>query len=126
MLKNRIKTGFPAIDDITGGFRSNDLIVIAGQQGIGTTSFALNVLVNNFMSNDIGYITLRDTEETIAERLYVLKEAMSVKMSIVPFSLDVSSVTVENTECDGSSIIHLPSPKRLALFQCMTLQKNGC
>jgi archaellum biogenesis ATPase FlaH len=126
MSKNRITTGFPTIDNILGGLRSDDLVVIAGQQGIGKTSFVLNVLTKNFASNNICYLTLRDSEETIAERLYVLKESMGVKMSIVPFSVGVVSVTLENTECDGSSIIHLPSPKRLALFQCMTLQKYDC
>ena len=127
MMRNkRIETGFPALDNLIGGFRSDDLIVIAGQEGIGKTSFALNILTRNFVGKEICYITLRDTEETIAERLYVLKEAMSVKMSVVPFSLGVASITVENTECDGSSIIHLPSSKRLALFQCVTLKKNDC
>jgi len=123
MTKKVITTGFQSIDNIIGGIRSDDLVVIAGKSGIGTTSFALNIVTNNFASNNICYLTLRDTEETIAERLYVLKESMGIKMSIVSFSIRDVSVTSEDTECDGSSIIHLPSPKLLELQRCISFRK---
>jgi hypothetical protein len=123
MSKYRIATGFPTIDNITGGFRSDDLVLIAGRQGIGTTSFALNILTKNFSSNDICYLTLRDTEETIAERLYVLKESIGVKMSVIPFQRDVVSVTLENTECEGSMVNYLSSPDIIELLGAVAFRK---
>ena len=38
-----IKTGFPEIDDLTGGFRNGDLIVLGGRPSMGKTAFALGV-----------------------------------------------------------------------------------
>lgn len=41
-----IKTGFSAIDIVTGGLKSSEMIVIAGQGRTGKTSLALSIAKN--------------------------------------------------------------------------------
>jgi replicative DNA helicase len=40
---DRVTTGFPELDELTGGFHQSELIVIAACPGMGKTSFALNI-----------------------------------------------------------------------------------
>lgn len=49
--------GFKDIDDMTGGMKPGDLIIIAGRPGSGKSSFAINVAVN---------VTLKDKDAVIA------------------------------------------------------------
>jgi len=43
-------TGFRKLDDITGGFKPGQMIVVAARPGIGKTTFALNIAKNVTMS----------------------------------------------------------------------------
>lgn len=38
-----LRSGFWDLDDLTGGFHNNDLIIVAGRPSMGKTSFALNI-----------------------------------------------------------------------------------
>ena len=41
-----VPTGFPQLDELTGGLRAGDLIIVAGRPAVGTTVFAMNVAVH--------------------------------------------------------------------------------
>ncbi len=40
------ETGYLEIDDLTGGFQKQNLIILAARPGVGKTSLALNVAQN--------------------------------------------------------------------------------
>jgi replicative DNA helicase len=46
MEENAIRTGFSAIDDITGGFKPSELVVIAGRPGMRKNAFAISIAKN--------------------------------------------------------------------------------
>lgn len=50
------KTGFPELDNVTGGMNNSDLVILAARPGMGKTSFALNLATN----------VTRRTERTVA------------------------------------------------------------
>ncbi|RQO31083.1 replicative DNA helicase [Taibaiella sp. KBW10] len=41
-----VPTGFPSLDEITGGWQKTDLIILAARPSVGKTAFALNLAVN--------------------------------------------------------------------------------
>lgn len=41
-----VPTGFPTLDEITGGWQKTDLIILAARPSVGKTAFALNLAVN--------------------------------------------------------------------------------
>ncbi|MEP6665594.1 MAG: DnaB-like helicase C-terminal domain-containing protein [Nocardioidaceae bacterium] len=64
-------TGFPALDDnLGGGFRSGELILLTGPQGLGKTTFALQIL-RNIALNDrsVLYFSFEHDPQTLLERL---------------------------------------------------------
>ena len=48
-----IKTGFFAIDSITGGFKPSELVVIAGRRGMRKNAFAISIAKNNAVDEKI-------------------------------------------------------------------------
>ena len=60
-----ISTGFERLDDILGGFVEGTLVTIGGRTGMGKTAFALNLLRNISIENNIPslYISLESTEQ---------------------------------------------------------------
>ena len=48
-----IKTGFFAIDSITGGFKPSELVVIAGRPGMRKNAFAISIAKNNAVDEKI-------------------------------------------------------------------------
>jgi replicative DNA helicase len=45
-----VPTGFPSLDEITGGWQKTDLIILAARPAVGKTAFALNLAVNAALS----------------------------------------------------------------------------
>lgn len=64
--------GFTDIDDMTGGMKPGDLIIIAGRPGSGKSSFAINVAVNVTMKDKdavIAVFSLEMTESALYRRM---------------------------------------------------------
>ena len=47
-----VPTGFPKLDEITGGFQSSDLLIVAGRPSQGKTAFALSIARNAALHKD--------------------------------------------------------------------------
>jgi replicative DNA helicase len=45
-IPSGIKTSFPEIDDVIGGLRKGELVIVGARPGVGKTSFALDVAMN--------------------------------------------------------------------------------
>tara|TARA_X000001316_G_C922311_1_gene37398 strand:- start:2582 stop:3883 length:1302 start_codon:yes stop_codon:yes gene_type:complete len=68
--KNIIRTGFNCIDDKIKGFKSGDLIVIAGRPGMGKTTWALNVAANNIAQGKTALVfSLEMTKEQLLKKI---------------------------------------------------------
>ena len=52
MVEERIKTGFHDLDELTGGFRKGELILLGARLAMGKTSFAENLAENISVSQD--------------------------------------------------------------------------
>jgi len=68
-------TGFPMLDDVlSGGFRSGSLILLAGPQGLGKTTFAVQVARNAAVAGrSVLYFTFEHDPEAMLERLIALE-----------------------------------------------------
>ena len=66
-----IPSGFRSLDDITGGWKKGDLIVVGSRPYVGKTAFGLNVAVNAAMNKNmpVMYYSLEMSTEYIAKRL---------------------------------------------------------
>ncbi len=81
-----IPTGFPSIDRaIGGGLRRGDLIVLGGDDAVGTSALALAVALR------INARTLFLTSEMVPERAYERALAMSARVSLESLHLGVVS-----------------------------------
>jgi replicative DNA helicase len=72
-----VPTGFPKLDDLTGGFQKSDLIILAGRPAQGKTAFALNIARNAAVQHGrpIGVFSLEMSTNQLVLRL-ICSEAL--------------------------------------------------
>ena len=68
-----VPTGFAGIDNLTCGFQSSDLIIIAGRPSMGKTSLALNIAHNTAANSDtvnrVAFFSLEMSKEQLVTRM---------------------------------------------------------
>ncbi len=66
-----VSTGYPKLDEMTGGFQHSDLVIIAGRPGMGKSSFALNVAAHAALAEDlsVGIFSLEMSSTLVTQRL---------------------------------------------------------
>jgi replicative DNA helicase len=64
-------TGYPDLDQITAGFQSSDLIIIAARPAVGKTAFALNIAQNVAIKHKIpvAIFSLEMSKDQLAQRM---------------------------------------------------------
>jgi replicative DNA helicase len=70
-LVTGLETGYFKLDELTSGFQSGELIVIAGRPAMGKTAFALNVATHIAKRHEkpVAIFSLEMTTETLMERV---------------------------------------------------------
>ncbi len=66
-----VPTGFPKVDEMTGGFQLSDLVIVAGRPGMGKSSFALNVAAHAALVEGlaVGIFSLEMSSTMVTQRL---------------------------------------------------------
>lgn len=66
-----LESGFERLDELTSGFRDNDLIIIAARPGMGKTALALNVCTNILLNlkKPILFFSLEQDREQLIRRM---------------------------------------------------------
>ncbi len=66
-----LQTGYLEIDDLTGGFQRQNLIILAARPGVGKTSLALNITQNLALDQNVpvAVFSLEMSREALAHRL---------------------------------------------------------
>jgi twinkle protein len=72
--KSGIKTGYPSLDKLSGGFKPGEVITIVAGTGTGKTSFTLNLTYNISVDGDskVLFIPLEMGLDNIVNRMYEL------------------------------------------------------
>lgn len=69
-LGRGLKTGFEDLDALTGGFRSQDLVILAARPSMGKTSLALRIARNVASRGEtVAFVSLESSAISLAERL---------------------------------------------------------
>tara|TARA_Y100000114_G_scaffold135684_2_gene136671 strand:+ start:13318 stop:14640 length:1323 start_codon:yes stop_codon:yes gene_type:complete len=77
--KNLIKTGFQTLDNKIKGFRSGDLIIIAGRPAMGKTTFALNIATNSVIQGkNVLIFSLEMTNEQLLKKIISAQAELSM------------------------------------------------
>ena len=81
-------TGFPALDaQLGGGIRAGELILLGGPQGLGKTTFALQLLRNVVVDGRVGlYFSFEHDPMTMLERLVTLEAGESMGLDGIPLA----------------------------------------
>lgn len=86
--KNLIKTGFQTLDDKIKGFRSGDLVIIAGRPAMGKTTFALNIATNSVLKGkNVLIFSLEMTNEQLLKKIISAEAELSMD-SLLTGNLD--------------------------------------
>ncbi|MCL1891219.1 MAG: replicative DNA helicase [Coriobacteriia bacterium] len=65
-----VPTGFRDLDDLLGGMRAGDLLILAARPGVGKTSFALNIAINAAKANiPIAFFSLEMPSVQLTQRI---------------------------------------------------------
>ncbi len=79
--KNLIKTGFNKIDNKIKGFKKGDLIVVAGRQGMGKTTWALNIATENILAGKtVLMFSLEMTNEQLLKKIISSQSGLSMDL----------------------------------------------
>jgi len=86
-----ILTGFAAFDEMTSGFQSGDLVIIAGRRGMGKTAFALSMARNVTANNGYGvaYFSVEMSERHIVRKMITAEPANAKEAKLIEASLIV-------------------------------------
>lgn len=92
-----LKCGFQEIDQITDGFKNNDLIIVAGRPSMGKTSFGLSIIINiiNSKNINIGIFSLETSKEQILYKLISIASKISLKRLISGNISDIEWIKVQ-------------------------------
>ncbi len=78
-----IPTGFPKLDELTGGFQNSDLIIVAGRPSHGKTAFALsvgrNAAVDRQKPTAVAIFSLEMSEQQLIVRLLSAEAKVSAQ-----------------------------------------------
>jgi len=79
-------SGFQTLDQaLTGGFRSGELVLVGGPQGLGKTTFALQVTRNLVASGHSAvYFSFEHDNHTLLERLIAMEAAEIAGLTAIP------------------------------------------
>ena len=74
MMNTPLLTGLNSIDSVTGGFKPGELIILGARNGMGKTSFAVQLLERTGIQNGEGcyYVSLEESKQKIVEHLYMV------------------------------------------------------
>lgn len=103
---NRVPTGLTDLDDITGGLRAGDLIIVAARPSMGKTALALTAAQN--MAADgtpVGMFSMEMSASSLAQRLLSAQSGVS---SSVMQALALSVGDFERLHEAAGSIMHEP------------------
>jgi|TARA_B100001093_G_scaffold520154_1_gene613206 replicative DNA helicase len=88
--KNLIKTGFQTLDNKIKGFRSGDLVIIAGRPAMGKTTFALNIATNSVLQGkNVLLFSLEMTNEQLLKKIISAQAELSMD-SLLTGNLDLN------------------------------------
>jgi len=78
---NGVLSGFFDLDELTGGFRPSDLIIIAGRPSMGKSSFALNIMAHASLQKNVPvlFYSLEVTREQVAMNLLCSHARLNVR-----------------------------------------------
>lgn len=81
-------TGFPALDaQLGGGLRAGELTLLGGPQGLGKTTFALQMLRNVAVNGGVGlYFSFEHDPVTMLERLVALESGEALGLDGMPLA----------------------------------------
>lgn len=112
-----IQTGFHGIDEILGGLKPGNLVIIAGRPGMGKTAFALSLLNHLYQKKEsvASFYSMEMSEEELMIRLISLmtkRNSKDLRNCSIHFNtlcqifqaIQVSEIPVENTISDDPNI----------------------
>lgn len=68
-----VHTGFKRLNKYTGGYRNQDLVIVAARPGMGKTAYVLKCAIENCkMGNAVGFISLEMSIEQLTARLVAI------------------------------------------------------
>lgn len=77
---NSISTGYKELDESTGGFKSGELIIIAGRPGMDKTTFAINLIKNMCYANKrVAMFILEMSESSLASKIVSFESNVLLK-----------------------------------------------
>lgn len=77
-----LATGFWDLDDLTGGFHNNDLIIVAGRPSMGKTAFALNICEQVILAQEakpVLFFSLEQDHSQLVIRLLAAQSSVPYK-----------------------------------------------
>ena len=74
-----VPSGFKDLDDLFGGFRGGDLVILAARPGVGKTSFALNLCVNAAKAGTtVAFLSLEMSASQLVQRILCSEARVSL------------------------------------------------
>ena len=95
-----LMTGFPSLDEVTGGFRPGQLVVVGARTSVGKTALALNITSHMARkSRNVFYVSLEMTRVELSNRLISAEARVNgMKLSSSELASDEKTRVVDASE----------------------------
>jgi replicative DNA helicase len=95
-----VPTGLIRLDNLTNGFQSSDLIILAGRTSMGKTAFSLSILIEPVVNQKIpvAFFSLEMSKEQVAGRIQSIVSKVDVS-KIVKKQLSFEEINMLESKC---------------------------
>lgn len=91
-----VRTGYPDLDELTGGFRAGTLVIIGGATSMGKSALAVNFALNILRQGyNVGFFSLEMTGKSIAGRVLSMESKVPSKKldRVTPLDTTLNKLT---------------------------------
>lgn len=117
-------TGFLDIDNLLGGFKKTELIIVAGRPSMGKTSLALNIARNISLNKPVGFFSLEMSNMQLSARMISMESGVPVDHLLTGKFTEDQEASIARAIMRNNLPIYIDDTSSLNIFELKSKAKR--